>query len=432
MATQPTNQPRLFRGWIVVWASFAVLFVSFGVAYSFAAFFHALRDEFDATRSDISLVFAITGFLYFALGALSGPLADRMGPRRVIIAGILLIALGLVLASAAQELWQIYLTYSLGVGVGVGLAYVPAIGAVQRWFIKRRGMASGLAVAGIGAGTLAVPLLSAGTIDLWGWRETYLLLAALVLVAGLPAAFFIEHSPDRRGLLPDGDPVALGGTAPPLAGTSLKHASRSRPFLLLYIASFATSLGIFTPFAHLAPYARDHGFSDGFGALLVGLIGVGSTVGRLLLGGSADRVGRRFALGATFIAMALTLSFWLAATEQWSLALFALLFGAAYGGFVALVPALTADYFGGKSMGAILGALYTAAALGALLGPVLAGAVYDARDSYVLPILLGVVMNGAAAGCVALLPTSKAWRAAAGGMQPESPNAPVLHATDVR
>ena len=76
--------------------------------------------------------------------------------------------------------------------------------------------------------------------------------------------------------------------------------------------------------------------------------------------------------------------------------------------------------------------LYTAAALGALLGPVLAGAVYDARDSYVLPILLGVVMNGAAAGCVALLPTSKAWRAAAGGMQPESPNAPVLHATDVR
>jgi MFS family permease len=130
--------------------------------------------------------------------------------------------------------------------------------------------------------------------------------------------------------------------------------------------------------------------------------------------------------------MALTLSFWLAASEQWSLALFALLFGAAYGGFVALVPALTADYFGGKSMGAILGALYTAAALGALLGPVLAGAVYDARASYVLPILLGVVMNGAAAGCVALLPTSKAWRAAAGGMQPESPNAPVLHATDVR
>jgi MFS family permease len=148
---------------------------------------------------------------------------------------------------------------------------------------------------------------------------------------------------------------------------------------------------------------------------------VGSTVGRLLLGGSADRIGRRLSLGATFIAMALALTFWLAATEQWTLAIFALFFGAAYGGFVALVPALTADYFGGKSMGAILGALYTAAALGALFGPVLAGAVYDARDSYTLPILLGVVMNGVAAGCVALLPASKSWRSEAEAADGEHP-----------
>ena len=405
----PATPAGPFRGWVVVWASFAVLFVGFGVAYSFAAFFNTLRDEFDATRGDISLVFALTGFLYFALGALSGPLADRIGPQRVIFAGMVLIVLGLLLASAAQELWQIYLTYSLGVGVGVGLAYVPAVGAVQRWFVKRRGMASGLAVAGIGAGTLAVPLLSAASIELWGWRETYLLLAGMVLVAGFPAALLVEHSPERRGLQPDGEPIRAGTAAAIPLGATLKQAVRSKPFLLLYLASFATSLGIFIPFAHLAPYAQDEGFSDGFGALLVGLIGVGSTVGRLLLGSTADRVGRRLSLGATFIAMGLALSAWLAATEQWSLALFALFFGAAYGGFVALVPALTADYFGGKSMGAILGTLYTAAALGALMGPVLAGAVYDARDSYTLPILLGVIMNGAAAGCVALLPSARAW-----------------------
>ncbi len=400
----------VFPGWTVVWASFAVLFVGFGVAYSFAAFFHSLRDEFDATRGDISLVFALTGFLYFALGAVSGPLADRVGPQRVILAGMGLIALGLLLASAAQALWQIYLTYSLGVGVGVGLAYVPAVGAVQRWFIRRRGMASGLAVAGIGAGTLAVPLLSAASIELWGWRETYLLLAVFVCLVGLPAALLVEHSPERRGLQPDGEVLAEGARATVPVGTTLKQAIRSKPFLLLYLASFATSIGIFTPFAHLAPYARDQGFSDGFGALLVGLIGVGSTAGRLLLGGSADRVGRRFALGATFIAMGVALASWLAATEQWSLALFALFFGAAYGGFVALVPALTADYFGGRSMGAILGWLYTAAALGALLGPVLAGAVYDARDSYALPILLGVAMNGVAAGCIWLLPSARRWQ----------------------
>ena len=385
-----------------------MLFVGFGVAYSFAAFFTSLRDEFDATRSDISLVFALTGFLYFALGAFSGPLADRIGPQRIVLAGMVLIAVGLLAASAAQELWQVYLTYSLCVGVGVGLAYVPAVGAVQRWFIRQRGKASGLAVAGIGAGTLCVPLLSAGSIDALGWRETYLVLACLTVALGVPAAFLIEHSPERRGLRPDGDPGG-GTTATAASGPTLRDAVRSRPFQLLYLASFATSIGIFTPFAHLAPYARDEGFSDGFGALLVGLIGVGSTAGRLVLGSSADKVGRRLALGLTFLAMGAALAWWLAATQGWSLVAFALLFGVAYGGFVALVPALTADYFGGKSMGAILGWLYTAAAFGALIGPVLAGAVYDARDSYTLPIVLAVVMNVAAAGCIVLMPSITAW-----------------------
>ena len=404
MTSPAAPAARIFHGWVVVGAAFGVLFVGFGVAYSFAAFFHALRDEFDATRGDISLVFALTGFLYFGLGAVSGPLADRIGPKPVVLAGILLIAVGLLLAAAAQALWQIYLTYSVCVGVGVGLAYVPVVGAVQRWFVKKRGMASGMAVAGIGAGTLAIPLLASGSIELWGWRSTYLTLAAMTLLIGLPAAFAVDNSPERRGLRPDGEAGAPGSTTAVAAGTTLRQAVRARPFHLLYLASIATSLGIFIPFAHLAPYARDEGFSDGFGALLVGLIGVGSTLGRLVLGSTADRFGRRRSLVATFAAMAVTLFSWLGATDGWSLSLFALAFGAAYGGFVALVPALTADYFGGRHTGSILGVLYTAAGVGALLGPVVAGAMYDARESYTLPILMAVVMNGVAMVCVAVLP----------------------------
>ena len=404
MTSPAAPAARIFHGWVVVGAAFGVLFVGFGVAYSFAAFFHALRDEFDATRGDISLVFALTGFLYFGLGAVSGPLADRIGPKPVVLAGILLIAVGLLLAAAAQALWQIYLTYSVCVGVGVGLAYVPVVGAVQRWFVKKRGMASGMAVAGIGAGTLAIPLLASGSIELWGWRSTYLTLAAMPLLIGLPAALAVDNSPERRGLRPDGEAGAPGSPAAVAAGTTLRQAVRARPFHLLYLASIATSLGIFIPFAHLAPYARDEGFSDGFGALLVGLIGVGSTLGRLVLGSTADRFGRRRSLVATFAAMAVTLFSWLGATDGWSLSLFALAFGAAYGGFVALVPALTADYFGGRHTGSILGVLYTAAGVGALLGPVVAGAMYDARESYTLPILMAVVMNGVAMVCVAVLP----------------------------
>ncbi|MEO6397946.1 MAG: MFS transporter [Tepidiformaceae bacterium] len=410
MPEQPPTRPAFFHGWVIVGASFGVLFVAFGTAYSFAAFFHSLRDEFNATRGDISLVFALTGFLYFGLGAVSGPIADKFGPRRVILSGILLVAVGLLLASAAQALWQVYLTYSLCVGVGVGLAYVPAVGAVQRWFSRRRGFASGLAVAGIGAGTLAMPLIAAFVIDAANWRLAYGVLAALTLLIGVPSALLMEHSPGRRGLGVDGDAVAAGTNATtPLAGFSLRAAFRQRPFWLLYAAGFSTSLGIFVPFAHLAPYARDHGFSDGFGALLVGLIGVGSTVGRLGLGGSADRIGRRVALIGAFAGMGVALFGWLGATEAWSLCIFALVFGAAYGGFVALVPALATDYFGGRNAGGIIGWLYTGAAFGALLGPTLAGAVYDARDSYTLPILLGVAMNGVAVACVLALPEPAHW-----------------------
>ncbi|WBL34864.1 MFS transporter [Tepidiforma flava] len=400
----PAEAPRarFFYGWVVVGAVFGALFVAFGAAYSFAAFFNALRDEFGATRSDISLVFALSGFLYFGLGAVTGLLADRLGPRRVIAAGIVCIAAGMAAASLAQAVWQVYLTYSLGVGVGVGLVYVPAVGVVQRWFIRRRGMASGFAVAGIGAGTLVMPLLAAASIDALGWRPSWVILAAVALVIGIPAVLTIVPNPADRGLYPDGDrqpPPALG----PAGGPAVRQAIRSAPFWLLFGAGLSTSLGIFIPFAHLTPYARDQGYSDAFGALLIGFIGIGSIAGRLLLGSSADRLGRRRSLAGTFVAMGLCLAWWLTAVQAWALILFALAFGAAYGGFVALIPALAADYFAGRSFGAILGLIYTSAAVGALAGPTLAGALYDARESYDLPIMLGIALNGVAVLCTLIL-----------------------------
>jgi MFS family permease len=388
-----------FYGWVVVGAVFAILFVAFGAAYSFAVFFHALRDEFDASRSDVSLVFALTGFLYFGLGSITGFLADRLGPRRVIGAGILCIAAGMALASMAQTVWQVYLTFSLGVGVGVGLAYVPAVGLVQRWFIRRRGMASGFAVAGIGAGTLVLPLVAAACIDAFGWRTTWVILGGLALAIGLPAVLTLVTSPAERGLHPDGDRTPSPSVAG-AAGPAVRQALRSAPFWLLFGAGLSTSLGIFIPFAHLTPYARDLGFSDAFGALLIGFIGIGSIVGRLVLGGSADKLGRRRSLTGTFVAMGICLAWWLTATEAWALILFALAFGAAYGGFVALIPALAADYFAGRSFGAILGLVYTSAAVGALAGPTLAGALFDARGSYDLPIMLGIALNGVAVACM--------------------------------
>ena len=387
--------PRVFYGWFVVAGTFVILFLGFGAAYSFASFFPALRDSFHASRGDTALVFSIAGFLYFSLGAISGPLADRIGPRRVALFGVVTMAAGLVLASFAQELWQIYVTYSLAVGVGLGAAYVPAVSAIQRWFVRRRGLASGVAVSGIGLGTLCMPLITTWIIQAAGWERAYLVLGLAMAAGGIPAALCVEHSPGRRALGPDGDPPPpqRGPSAAAVAGFTAGAAIRTRTFILFYSAAVASGLALFIPFAHLVPYAKDHGLSVTQGALLVGCIGIGSTVGRLATGPVADRFGRRQSLAVAFGAMAVDMCFWLVAKDLWSLTLFALVFGAAYGGYVALAPPLIADFFGARHVGSILGILYTGPAFGALIGPTLAGAIYDLRDSYALPIAFGAATS---------------------------------------
>src|SRR5947199_3558895 len=162
--------PRIFRGWFVVAGAFAITFVGFGCAYTFSSFLESLQRDFGASRGSVSLVFSLAGFLYFGLGIVSGPLADRYGSRRLALAGMLLIGVGLAAASAARSLIEVYVAYGLGVGLGMGLAYVPAVGAVQRWFVRRRGLASGLAVSGIGVGTLVMPPLATLLIEMFGWR----------------------------------------------------------------------------------------------------------------------------------------------------------------------------------------------------------------------------------------------------------------------
>src|ERR1044071_5941489 len=155
---------RPFRGWLVVAAAFAVTFLGFGSAYTFSAFLEPPQREFGASRGEVSLVFSLAGFLYFALGIVSGPLADRWSSRGFAVGGMLLMGSGLALASWATSLLQVYLAYGLGVGLGLGCAYVPVVGAVQRWFVRKRGLASGLAVSGIGVGTLPVAPAGAGAV----------------------------------------------------------------------------------------------------------------------------------------------------------------------------------------------------------------------------------------------------------------------------
>jgi len=135
------ERPRIFYGWLVVAAAFAVTFVGFGCVYSFSAFIEPLQRDFGASRGSVSVVFSLAAFLYFGLGAVSGPLADRFGSRRLALVGMILVGASLVAASVAHGLGQIYAVYGLGMGIGVGASYVPAMGATQRWFARYRALA---------------------------------------------------------------------------------------------------------------------------------------------------------------------------------------------------------------------------------------------------------------------------------------------------
>jgi MFS family permease len=400
---------RAFAGWRVVAGAFLCMLTGYAVAYSFAAFFGPLEAEFGAQRGDTSLVFSIAAFLYFLLGLPAGLIADRVGPRPVVTGGLLIVALGLVIAAQANALWQVYLGYSLGVGLGVGLSYVPSVTAVQHWFVRRRGTASGIAVAGIGVGTLIGAPLANTLIGHIGWRHAYLVLAGLTALGAIVAGLLIRRDPHFYGMEPDGEPVPPGGAPAAPSGLTLGEAVRTSPFWAVYVAALLMSFGLFTPFVHLVPYSRDVGLGAGFGVLLITLLGVGSTVGRFLFATVTPWLGRRLSFALMFVGAGAMLVVWSFSTTAPALILFALLFGAFYGGFVAIAPSLAADYFGGRSLGAVIGALYSGVAFGALLGSPAAGYAYDFFGSYAGAILAGALLCFVGFAIMLLAPEPARW-----------------------
>ena len=352
------------RAWIVVSAAFVSTFTVFGIAYSFGAFFTSMADEFGADSSATSVFFAFTAFLYFLLGAITGPIGDRIGPRRVLIVGAVCMTVGLYATSRVHNLWLGYLTYGLGVGIGVACGYVPMVAAVGQWFERRRTAALGVAVAGIGVGTLITAPLAEWLIDHYGWRTTYVILAAGAAVALGAASLGALRPPTQQADTP----------SPP---ASVKTLFKGREFRILYVSTFLMSLALFAPFVFMAGYMDSRGVS-GSPALIVGLIGAASVAGRLGLGALAARTSAMWLFQLSFLVLGLSLGVWLVAGDSYALlVLFAVALGVAYGGIIALAPAVVAELLGTSGLGAALGILFTAAGLGGLIGPPAIGALID-------------------------------------------------------
>ena len=363
-------------GWKVVAATHVLTAVTFGAAYSFSATFPGLAAEFSASRGETALVFSISAFLFYSLGAIAGPLADRWSARSLVLLGLAAMILGYIGASRAGSLVSLYIWYGFGVGFGIGLSYVPALGVVQSWFIRKRSQASGIATAGLGLGTLILPFAVGQALPSIGWRGCFVALACVFAGLGLPAAMFIRKRRDNTSQVPvrDGHTDAL----------TIWRDSR---FCLFYVVFILSSFCTFIPYVHIVAAAQDMGLSLQDGTALVGLIGVGNVIGRFFLAGLGDRLGRPRLLASLTFAVAGSFALWASATGMIQLALFALTFGMSYGGCVGLYPAVAADLFGTRRIGAVLGYLYTAVGIAALIGPTAAGFIFDRTGSYFGPIV---------------------------------------------
>ena len=363
------------RAWLIVLAAFLSTTTAFFVTYSFTTFLSAMGEEFDTGKGSTALLFSLTIFFLFVLGLPAGRASDRWGPRPVVLVGAFVLVAGLLLTSVVPRIELGYLTYGLGIGFGVACCYVPVVSQVTGWFERRRAVALGVAVSGIGVGTILGPPVTQALIDSLGWRPTYRVLAAIAAVGFLSAAALIRPAP------------AIAN-APRL---DLKELLSNPVFRAMYLAGFMMTIGLFVPFVFLKPYAQDHGISAGTAATLVSVLGLGSLGGRLILGMFAGRLGILRLYRLCFSVLAASFVIWLFAGSSFAaLAAFAFLLGTAYGGYVALSPVAAAELFGLTGLGAVLGALYTAGGFGGLIGPPIAGWLRDATNSYTAAIVMAM------------------------------------------
>ena len=385
--------PRFFYGYVVVFLACLIMVVTWGTFYSFGVFFKPVLTEFGWTRTAVSvassLVFLLSGFI----GIFTGRLCDRFGPRIVVTVCSLLLGLGYLLMSQLSAIWQLYLFYGI-VGIGLSGAYVPAISTVARWFVRRRGLMSGIVIAGIGVGTMITAPLANWLISSYGWRISYVAIGIVVLVLMTLAAQFLRRDPGQMGLVSYGEGEAESeGLNSAAGGFSFRRAIRTRQFWMLCLMFLSYEFSVNTILVHIVPHSTDLDISAASAANILAVIGAGSVAGRIMMGGAGDRIGNRPAFIICTIIILATFLWLLIARELWMLYLFAAVFGFAYGGYGPLIALISAELFGLSSLGVILGVVTFWITIGAAVGPAVAGRIFDITSSYQSAFLACIALS---------------------------------------
>ncbi|MCK9275337.1 MAG: MFS transporter [Syntrophales bacterium] len=393
------NQRKVYYGWIIVAVSFINLGVAFGIWYSFSVFFVAVLKEFEWSRAATAGVFSCFILVHSLAAILIGTLLDRFGARIIIPAGSCIVALGLFASSRIDTLWEFYLWYGVLTSVGIcAIGFITHGILLPKWFEKKRGLAIGIAMAGIGVGMQVIVPAVQFVIDYYSWRTAYALLALSSLLIILPLNLIVQRSdPAEIGEKPDGKSSADNFTddsknisspkkvlfLAPVAMT-IQETLKTRQFWFLGMTFLVTPLAVQGTLIHQVASVVDRGFTPAQGAFFFGLAGIMGSAGKILFGYLSDVIGREKAFTIGLASAFLGIVSLMALTPQctWMLFSFAIFFGLGYGSIAPIFPSRAADLFLGPHFGKTLGILSLGGGIGGAAGVWLSGKIFDLTSSY--------------------------------------------------
>lgn len=379
---------KIYYGYIILITCFFIVVLSYGSQYSFGVFYKPLIRDFGWSRAETAGPYALGQFMIGVFSIITGRLSDKIGSRRVIMFGSLVLGTGYILTSCINNLWQFYLTYGFVIAAGTSAMYVPIVSLLTRWFARKPGAMVGLGISGIGFGVGVVPIIASNLVAHFGWRISVLSLGVAVLLFVFTLSLLLK------------DPETRGGPVSRRVSSSKEYsfteAVHTRQFWMFCVAwifyGFVYQVGL----VHLIPHATDIGMTATAAATLLTVIGLVGTPARISLGISGDRFGNRPTfiiayglIGLVYLGLAFNNSIWM-------LYVFAVIFGALNGVGILLAP-IAAEYYGYRSLGIIVGVIIFANNIGNAISPPLAGFIYDKMKSYEMAFLICGVVGFAAA-----------------------------------
>ncbi|MBT3226287.1 MAG: MFS transporter [Deltaproteobacteria bacterium] len=406
--TASTKTPLFFYGWVIIGIGFINLAIAFGIWYSFSVFFLAIIKDFGWSRAVTSSIFSIFIICHATMGVLTGHLQDRFGPRWVIPFGSVLLAAALILTSRAQELWHFYLAYSFFASIGVSLIGFTSHSAfLPNWFERKRGLAVGIAMSGIGFGMLVLVPILEKIITFYSWRTAYLCAAAAVLFLVAPLnLLFARKSPAEMNLSPDGDSShkKSEGVTPKRAieildrdwagrDWTLFKAMGKKQFWFLTSAFFCISFAYQSTLMHSVSAMVDGGLTQQTATLFFGILGIAGSGGKILFGFLSDIYGREqiSTAGGAIAALGIACLITAGSGNIVLPLLFALLFGIGYGSAAPLLPSVSADIFSGRAFGVIFAMIGIGGGLGGSCGAFVSGLIRDMSDDYSISLSMSIV-----------------------------------------